>query len=53
MKEKILLIFTLILLTDVGLTVLIYGNKIAKIVAIIGLTAIVAWTIFHAWMYWS
>ena len=53
MKEKILLIFTLILLTDIGLTILIYGNKPAKIIAIIALAALVAWVIFHALNYWT
>ena len=53
MKEKILLIFTLIMLTDVGLTILIYGNRIAKIIALIGLALLAAWVIFHALNYWT
>lgn len=53
MKEKILLIFTLIMLTDVGLTILIYGNRIAKIIALIGLALLVAWVIFHVLNYWT
>lgn len=53
MKEKILLIFTLILLTDIGLTILIYGNKPAKIMALIGLALLVLGVIFHALKYWT
>ena len=53
MKETILLVFIWILLTDGFFTLLIYGSKGAKIVAMIGLLAIATWIVFHGLKYWT
>lgn len=53
MKENILLVLIWVLLTDGFFTLLIYGSKGAKIVAMIGLLAVATWIVFHALTYWT